>query len=318
MDGATRRWPKERTMSMSKMMAALVLTLAMLMSACSTMRGSPKPLLSRGQINGTTIVDAQAQMVILTNPPTLEARNEALLKLLSLADMRYAQYRIDLVNNRRGTRAGAGGLTLLADVAATLTNSVGVKDNYIALSALIDGGEAVFDKEYLFDKTIDSLIARMDADRKAELASIYEKLELDLTKYPGHSALADALEYFSSGTLDSALVSVNKTVQRTAEADMAESERILKSVVSPTAASRAEGNDRMRRFVASLNEANMDKLRDFLRANQIDVDQAGTDDAKRTLLRQGLTLLRTNFIRANRTDADVVAELKKAGFNVPD
>lgn len=309
--------------------SALALVVLVLAAAgCSTMRGAPKPLVSRSQINGGDIVSAKEQVDILIAPGSLEARNEALLKLMSLADMRYMQYKVDLVNNRRGTRAGSGGLTLLSDIAATLTDSVGVKNNYIALSALIDGGEAVFDKEYLFDKTIDSLIARMDADRKAKKVEIYQRLEDDVLHYSGQSALADVLEYFHSGTLNSALVSVNKTVQAQADADQEDSENALEGLISPTAIINQQGTMRMHRFVSSLDEANMEKLRDFLVRKGIPVPQDSTDNGKRVKLKQRLSDLRRMYrakyksesddVAANKAENDVVAELKAAGFVVPD
>lgn len=299
--------------------ACLALLLPVLFaSGCSTMRGAPKPLVTRSQINGSEIVDAEAEIRTLAAPGTPATRNASLLKLMSLADLRYQQYRLDLINNRRSARAGAGGVNLLADVAATLTTSVGVKDNYIALSALINGGEAVFDREYLFDKTVDALIVRMDADRKAKQAEIYGHLGQDLEQYPGHSALADVLEYFGSGTLDSALVSVNRTVQTAAAADRAESERVLASLQSPQAAANAEGTDRMWRFVGSLNDANLAKLRGFLGAQKVPVEAAPGGDAERRALRRALTVFRTDRMEAGKSDADVVAELKAAGFVVPD
>lgn len=302
--------------SFTRACLALVL-LVLLASGCSTMRGSPKPLVTRSQINGSEIIDAKAEITSLATPCSIDERNASLLKLMSLADLRYAQYRIDLVNNRRSARAGTGTLMLMADVAATLTKSIGVKDNYIALSALLNGGEAVFDKEYLFDKTIDALIARMDADRKAKQAEIYTRLALDLEKYPGHSALADALEYFSNGTLDSALVSVNKTVQAASAADQAESQRVLATLVSPQAATNAQGNDRMWRFVSSLNDADLARLRTFLVDQKVEVEPATPGEPERRALRRALTDYRTGLLENGKTDVDAVAGLKAAGFVVP-
>ncbi len=304
--------------------AVLALAAATLIVAgCTTFRGAPKPLLTRKQVNGTELVDAKGQLDVLLAPsPSREARNVAQMNLMALADLRYTQYRDDLVNNRRGTRAGSGALTLFADIAATLTDSVGVKNNYIALSALVDGSEAVIDKEYLFDKTIDSLIARMDADRKAKEVEIYKRHVAPTEQYTGRAALADVLEYYTLGTLNSALVSVNKSVQAQAEEELAESADALKSIVSPQAVSNGEATERLSRFVESLNVAEMDRLRDFLRAKGIAVPQQSIESLKRNELRKGLAELRANYLGDgedhDKAMQDTVNELRREKFTVPE
>jgi hypothetical protein len=289
---------------------------------CSTLRGAPEPLLARRQVNGDKIVDAERQVKALLEATALESRNAAQAKLMALADLRYVQYRNDLVNSRRGTRTSAGMVTLFADVAATLTTSVAVKDNYIALSALVAGSEAVVDKEYLFDKTIDSLIARMDADRKAKQLAIYRRHQDVVENYTGQSALADVIEYYSLGTLNSALISVNKTVQAGAEKEQKASEEELKSLLSPQGMANREATNRMERFVKSLNRANMDKLAAFLKQKGIDVATLPAAGDPQAELLQGLVVFRTNQRVPGKTDAqaeaDSVAALQQAGFQVPD
>ena len=319
---------KEGEMPRFRVGSALALVvLVFLTSGCSTMRGAPKALVSRSQINGDEIVKAEDQVRILLKPQSSQERNGSLLQLMALADMRYEQYKTDLVNGRRGTRAGSGALTLFSDVAATLTNSVGVKNNYIALSALIDGGEAVFDNEYLFDKTIDSLISRMDADRKAIKVVIYQRLTQEVSEYSGQSALADVLEYFHKGTLNSALVSVNKTVQAQADVEQKKSEEDLEGLISPTAIINQQGTMRMHRFVESLDEAKMEKLRNFLIEKGISVPQDSTDSGRKIKLKQRLSDLRREYrikyknesddVAANKAENDVVVELEGKDFVVP-
>ena len=306
-----------------KAWVALALSVSVLVTGgCATFRGAPEPLLTRRQINGTEIVNAQLQVEDLLRASDHGARNAAQTNLMALADLRYAQYRNDLVNSRRGSRAGSGMVTLFADIAATLTKSVGVKDNYIALSTLVDGTEAVVDKEYLFDKTIDSLIARMDADRKAKQVAIYQRHLDPVDKYTSQSALADVMEYYTLGTLNSALVSVNKSVQTQADQEQKVSEEDLKSLLSPRGVANTDASARMQRFVASLNGANMDRLAVFLKTNGIDVEKLLEGGDRQAALRRGLVRFRTNQRNLGKTDAqaeiDTVSELKKAGFMVPD
>ncbi|MFD0326791.1 hypothetical protein [Lysobacter gummosus] len=112
-------------------------------------------------------------------------RTLAATKLMAVCDIRYMEFRHEIVANRKHSRAASNALSLMTDVAATLTDSAGVKNNYIALSVLIQGGNNIYDKDYMFDRTLDALVAQMDANRKTKLLDIRRAMTKDIVEYPG-------------------------------------------------------------------------------------------------------------------------------------
>jgi len=303
-------------MSMSiRVLFPALLALAMLASGCSTFRGAPAPLLKPSLIKNDGFVDAKAQMDVLIGDDLDEgARNAAVFKLMALADVRYLEFRNDIVANRKHTRSASNAMMLATDIAATLTQSTGVKDNYIALSALINGGETIYDKDYLFDRTIEALVAQMDANRKAKQVLIYEALrDRSVQAYPGQAALADVLDYYYMGTINAAVIGV----QKSANEQQRQSEGTLREIGPIDAAqivARQAQTDRSAKFVDSLDAANREKLADFLRSNGIEVPNLAEAPRPNIVLRQ-----RMNELRKKKQDQfpnfdSVLAALKARGF----
>jgi hypothetical protein len=299
----------------NRVLAAVLLALAMSTSGCSTFRGAPAPLLKPALIKDDGFVNAKAQMDILVGDGLdVEARNAAVFKLMALADVRYMQFRNDIVANRKHSRSASNALLLATDIAATLTESTGVKDNYIALSALINGGETIYDKDYLFDRTIEALAAQMDANRKAKQLSIYRSLQQNSVQaYPGQAALADALDYYYMGTINAAVLGV----QKSANEQQRESEEALRDIgpIEP-ADIQARQNDTKRAaaFVDSLSPADREKLADFLRGNGIAVPDIRATPEPKIVLRQRMTALRSRKAGQFPNFDSVLAALKAAGF----
>ncbi|MBP6750487.1 MAG: hypothetical protein KA144_12675 [Xanthomonadaceae bacterium] len=299
----------------NRVLLPAMLALAMLASGCSTFRGAPAPLLKPSLIKNDGFVDAKAQMDILIGDDLDEgARNAAVFKLMALADVRYLEFRNDIVANRKHTRSASNAMMLAADIAATLTQSTGVKDNYIALSALINGGETIYDKDYLFDRTIEALVAQMDANRKAKQVLIYESLgEKSVQAYPGQAALADVLDYYYMGTINAAVIGV----QKSANEQLRQSEQDLRTIAPIDAAqieARQAQTDRSAKFVDSLSPADRGKLAEFLRGNGVEVPNLADAARPNIVLRQ-----RMNELRKKKQDQfpdfdSVLAALKARGF----
>lgn len=289
--------------------------LAMLASGCSTFRGAPTPLLKPALIKNDGFVDAKAEMDILIGDDLDEgARNAAVFKLMALADVRYLEFRNDIVANRKHTRSASNAMLLATDIAATLTQSTGVKDNYIALSALISGGETIYDKDYLFDRTIEALVAQMDANRKAKQVHIYESLgEKSVQAYPGQAALADVLDYYYMGTINAAVIGV----QKSANEQLRQSEQDLRTIAPIDEAqikARQAQTDRSAKFVDSLDAANREKLAEFLRSNGIEVPNLAETARPNIVLRQRMNALRKHKQEQFPDFDSVLAALKSRGF----
>lgn len=272
--------------------ALALVVLAFVAGGCSTFRGAPKPLLERKIVDSNDFVDAETELRTLATTVDMNQRNAAMLKLMALADVRYMHFRNDIVSDRKNTRSAANGLLLMTDIAATLTKSVGVKDNYIALSALISGGENIYDKEYLLDRTIDALVAQMDANRKARQVEIYRRMDDPITRYPSQAAFADTLEYYYAGTLNGALMGV----QQSAAEQERRSDAELRILTMPEIMVLRSDTERIADFVETVkNDVDLLKIRGFLVGNGVVVPEfvdGMTVDDRQIALKHGFTMLR--------------------------
>ncbi len=272
--------------------ALALVVLAFAAGGCSTLRGAPKPLLEQKIADSNAFVDAEAELRTLATTVDMNQRNAAMLKLMALADVRYMHFRNDIVNDRKGTRSATNGLLLMTDIAATLTNSVGVKNNYIALSTLISGGENIYDKEYLLDRTIDALVAQMDANRKARQVEIYRQMDDPITRYPSQAAFADVLEYYYAGTLNGALIGV----QQSAAEQERRSDAELKILTMPEIMRLRSDTERIADFVETIkNDADLLKIRGFLVGNGVAVPEfvgGMRVDNRQIALKHGFSMLR--------------------------
>ena len=293
--------------------ALALVVLAFVAGGCSTFRGAPKPLLERKIADSKAFVDAEAELRTLATTVDVNQRNAAMLKLMALADVRYMHFRNDIVNDRKGTRSATNGLLLMTDIAATLTKSVGVKDNYIALSALISGGENIYDKEYLLDRTIDALVAQMDANRKARQVEIYRRMDDPITRYPSQAAFADTLEYYYAGTLNGALMGV----QQSAAEQERRSDAELKILTMPEIMGLRSDTKRIADFVGTIkNDADLLKIRSFLVGHDVPVPEfvAGMALGDRQIaLKHGFSKLRDEKVEFANFQHLAMA-LKDIGF----
>ncbi len=281
-------------MSMSiRVLFPALLALAMLASGCSTFRGAPKAPVERALIESKEFVDVEAEIKALATTENKNTRNASARKLMALIDIRYMHFRNDIVSNRKHTKSASNALLLATDIAATLTESVGVKDNYIALSALIQGGDTIYDKDYLFDRTIDALVAQMDANRKAKQVDIYRRLVESIEQYPAQAAIADVFDYYYTGTLNGALIGV----QQSAAEQERKSEKELLSIPTMEEIEVLRTDTRkIADFVKGLqSEDDLLKLRAFLAGEGIDMSEfAGAADlkARQIAVIHGFTALR--------------------------
>jgi hypothetical protein len=292
---------------------------ALVLSGCSTFRGAPTPLLKDSVVNGDTFVNAKEQMDALVVKTGLNEsnRNAAVFQLMALVDVRYLQFRNDIVANRKHTRSVADAMTLATDIAATLTNSVGVKDNYIALSALIGGGQTIYDKDYLFDRTLEALVTQMDANRKAKQVLIYESLrDKSVMEYSGQSALADVLDYYYMGTINAAVSGVHKSAAQQ-QAVSEEQLRTIGAIDPARIEAIRQQTDRSGKFVDSLKTfSDQQLLAKFLRGQGVNVPDLSLVEKPAVVLKQ-----RMNELRKHRQDkyADfdaLLKELAAEGFKI--
>lgn len=220
-------------LTLRKAPTALVLSaiLAVSSTACTTLRGAPDPLIRPKQLESSAKFNPETLLEGLIESGDDQAERDGnIVKLLAVCDIRYSEFRNELVSNSRHTKATAGGLSLLTNVAASLTDSIGVKDNYIALSTLIQGGQTIYDRDYLLDRTLDALVSQMDANRKSTLVTIREGMQLSTRRYPAQVALADIIDYYHAGTLNGAITGI----QKSASEQEAKDTETLKTITDKT------------------------------------------------------------------------------------
>ncbi len=201
-------------MTMTCLKAIVFAFAALSVTGCvSTMRGTPdRPFSSTLVTDEAAIKNA---VVTLSNGSLdssdaniVARRNQNISTLLSAVDANYFEFRKNIFANSRHSSAGTGSLTLLMTIAGGLTGSAGVKQHYLLGTNLVNGVSTQFQKSYLYEKNVGSLVATMDADRDEILKGIL--VAIDEGEYRGQLALLDVYKYFVAGTLENAVVSLEK------------------------------------------------------------------------------------------------------------
>lgn len=293
---------------------ALLVCMGILLAGCVTgFRGAPKPLFDPKLVESKEFADPTSLFNELVQASDPKERNKAISKLLALVDIRYTEFRHNLVANKKHSEAATDMLLLAMNIAGGLTASAGVKDNYLAGSALVHGGNTLYDKDYMFDQTLPALVAQMDANRKAKLLDIRTAMaSQSIDEYPGQLALADILDYHQAGTLFGAVAGVHRSAARQ-ETDAGESLRKLTAPTREEIAHLRSGSERFDQMVDAMTTAEQANLQQFLLQKGI-ASATGTPTA--VLLKRWLAELYKNQFPGDLDE--LVAELKTAGFTVPD
>lgn len=188
--------------------------------ACiSTMRGTPDRPFPVEYVTGEDGSKVKSAVASLSNG-SLDGganktdRNKNLSILLSVVDANYYEFRKDLFANSRHSSAGAGTLSLLMTIAGSLTGSPGVKQHYLLGTNLVNGFSTQYQKSYLYEKNIASLIATMDSERASTLSKILDSMNDD--DYRGQTALLDVYKYFVAGTLENAVTALERQAKQNA------------------------------------------------------------------------------------------------------
>jgi len=182
----------------------LVIPLLILISGCkSALKGSPNTFLSKD--NKNKLLTKYSDVDNLIKAANEDERNEIINNFLAEIDLHYAPFRLALTKNDNHVNAFTDALVLLSSLAGTLTNSAGVKNNYLTLTALATGAHSIYDNRYLYTQSIFALIKGMDAARAQQLVEIRDKMSSSINYYSGHSAFTDIMKYSYAGTLPGSL-----------------------------------------------------------------------------------------------------------------
>jgi hypothetical protein len=219
-------------MYMHKTKLMLALTLFFVLNGCSTISGTPKSPLeysdsdpnsnshdTEAVINLYSKEFAAKALQIATNqsntdPSKIEIdkseRNKLISMALTIMDVRYAEF----INSTESWRKNKEMLTdiveLSMNLAGTAVGGAGTKTILAAISAGVNGINGSIDTNYFYEKTFQSLVAQMNADRKDVLVSITKGKQCSIEEYQWSDAVHDLVDYYNAGTLLGAISSIQK------------------------------------------------------------------------------------------------------------
>lgn len=137
--------------------------------------------------------------------PSPLARDRFVTGRLALVDLRYIQFIRGLAADKQQLDAASDLASMTLNLAGTLVGSARAKTNLAAAAAGLGGTKTTVEKNFYYERSVDALVATMNAKRKEALVHILENLGTDLQTYPMTKAVAEVHEYFLAGTLNGAL-----------------------------------------------------------------------------------------------------------------
>lgn len=195
-----------------------------------------------------------------------DTRNRFISGRLVQIDLRYLMFIRSMTADKQQLDSATDIASMTINLAGTLVTGAQAKTNLAALATGISGAKTTLDKHFYYEKSIEALIATMNAKRKEVLVNILAGLSASLEQYPFERALSDLHQYYLAGTLNGALHFINaQAAQKEASSDKALA--VLYQLSVPTAADVLE----------------LGKLTDAIGANSLTLETA-----KKTLLAIGV------------------------------
>ena len=137
-------------------------------------------------------------------------RNQILNDLLFLADYNYANYRNAIYKGRAGSRTVFDVLGLGLSGAGTVASGQTDKTVFAALSAFVQGTALSIDRNFFADQATFTILERSDVLMREKRAEIEGKLSRSIIDYTMTEALGDVFEYYTAGTIPSAIASIDR------------------------------------------------------------------------------------------------------------
>jgi len=187
-----------------------VMCISLTLSGCASVRGTPKP-----------VIDVDDTLTQYTNylkglaPDSLNTCDKVrngVNKALTAMDLSYAEF-VDDLSIQGKTKATLIDFTLTGlGLAGTAVGGAEAKTVFSALTAGIAATNTSIDKNFLYEKTISALVAKMNADRKAQQLFIIKRLHdcKSPEDYLWSEAVHDLIDYYAAGTLLGAVAAISK------------------------------------------------------------------------------------------------------------
>lgn len=206
---------------------ALVMVATVMVSACSSLRngGSPDPSfdlsadleqISKEFESATNI----SNFYKTAAADRADARNRFISGRLVQIDLQYLRFIRTLTSDKQQLDAATDIANMTLNLAGTLVGGARAKTNLAATAAGIGGAKTTIDKDFYYEKSIEALVATMNARRKEVLLPILSGLGTSIDQYPFERALTDLHQYYLAGTLNGAIHFINaQAAQSEAKSD---------------------------------------------------------------------------------------------------
>ena len=196
-------------------------------------------------------VDVNAYRVAINSKDYTQARvlrDQIVYRTLADIESTYGRFEVQLTTSRATESVLADTAQLGITAATTVVSASDVKDILAASLSGLQGTQLSIDKNFFREKTTESLISQMRADRKNLEAQIVSRLaaqdvipttdpttKANIAAYSLDAAWIDVTQYYYAGTVPSALVSIATTTGNNATAAATNLTNTVNSLVPPTA-----------------------------------------------------------------------------------
>jgi hypothetical protein len=151
-------------------------------------------------------------------------RDQIVYRTLADIESTYGRFEVRLTTDRASESVLADTAELGLSAASTVVAASDIKDILTVSLSGLEGTQLSFDKNFFREKTTESLISQMRADRKNLEAQIISRLagqdvipttdpatKTNIAAYPLDAAWIDVIQYYYAGTVPSALTSIATT-----------------------------------------------------------------------------------------------------------
>jgi hypothetical protein len=145
------------------------------------------------------------------------ARDKYVRHGLRVLDSKYCKFLDDLIYDRKGFDSSADILAIGLDTASVLFAPATTKSILAGAAAVTTGSKVTIDKTYFYDQALPGLVHQMEADRQSVLADIMISLDKPTSSYRLDDALRDLGRYYHAGTIDGALVAIQRRAAKQQE-----------------------------------------------------------------------------------------------------
>ncbi|MGA3130340.1 MAG: hypothetical protein ABSD59_06040 [Terracidiphilus sp.] len=194
-------------------------------------------------------------------------RDQIVYRTLADIESTYGRFEVQLTTSRATENVLADTAQLGITAATTVVGASDVKDILAASLSGLQGTQLSIDKNFFREKTTESLISQMRADRKNLEAQIISRLagqdvipttdpttKANIAAYSLDAAWIDVTQYYYAGTVPSALVSIATSTGDNATKAATKLTKTVRSL-TPTTAAQAQQSVNIRTAYQKLSKA---------------------------------------------------------------